>query len=56
MYKTDTDYPRLGPTLIGYMLRHTMGKAEGCNKYGKVHPALYVHTALILKDLFTTAD
>jgi hypothetical protein len=55
MYKTDTDYPRLGPTLL-VTCCHTMGKAEGCNKYGKVHPALYVHTALMLKDLFTIAD
>jgi len=28
MYKTDTDYPRLGPTFIGYMLPHK-GKGRG---------------------------
>jgi len=28
MYKTDTDYPRLGPTLMGYMLPHN-GKGRG---------------------------
>lgn len=28
MYKRDTDYSRLGPTLIGYMLPHN-GKGRG---------------------------